>query len=79
MMISIVVVLVGLGLTLTGLAIQPNSNPETSVQIVVWSMIVGGIALVFCGAMLAPRRKSPSGRKGDEFTKEWRFDKHRLS
>jgi len=57
MIISIVVVLLGIGLTLTGLAVQPHSNPETSVQIVVWGMIVGGIVLILCGVILALRRK----------------------
>jgi len=50
--------------------------------------IVLGVAAVIFGIvyflMLAIRppsllSKSPSGRKGDEGTKEWRFDKHRFS
>jgi len=56
----VVVVLLGIGLTLTGFAIQPHSNPETTVQIAVWGMIVGGIVLILCGVMLALRWKRGS-------------------
>jgi hypothetical protein len=67
MMISMVIILLGIGLTLTGLAVQPHSNPETTVQIVVWGMIVGGIVLVLCVVMLARRWK---GRNGPVTTKD---------
>jgi len=57
--ISMVVAIVGFGLALLGLAIEPRSNPEAHVQIVVWGLVFGGFALIGIGAMLAFVWKSP--------------------
>lgn len=49
----------GLGITLTGLAVRPHSNPEAVVQVAVWGLIMGGVALMIAAVALALLWKSP--------------------
>jgi len=50
--------LIGVGLALLGVTIRPHSNPEIHVQIVVWSFVLGGFALIGIGILLVMRQKS---------------------